>query len=590
MINDEAFPIDRPEKAQLNILKALLPFLKKHTWLIILASICLLISTLLISVQPLILRTAIDQYIVKGDFPGLIRISLFFLAFIVASFGFNYAGTYTSYLLAQRTIIDLRHAIFSKLLTLSIAFMGRTPLGVLITRSTNDTENLNELMSSGALQLINNIILLLSTIIFLLYLNPKLALISLFLLPIVIVLIIVFSKILRQAYLISRNNLTRINIYLQENLSGVSLIKIFGRKTRNTEQFEKIANDYKQSVYNALSKDILFNQLINISSYLSRIAVILFGGYMVMKGETTIGVIPAFLAYLEHFYQPLRDLGERFNIIQDAAASMTKISTILDNDEVVPEIPHPIITPIEGKISFDRVSFKYDTIKVLDEVSFHIKKGEKIAIVGPTGAGKSTIMNLLLRFYDVENGSIAIDGIDIRDYRLSHLRSNMAIVLQDVFIFKESIRNNITLGNPNITDEAIIEASQYLNAYDFIMNQPRGFETELSVEGSNLSHGQKQLIAFVRTLVHNPKILLLDEATSSVDTQTEKLIQLGIEKLMHGRTSIVIAHRLSTIIKSDRIFVIQQGKLAEAGNHHELLQKKGIYYQLYTTQFAQDFS
>lgn len=587
MIPDESW---QPEKAQLSILTSLLPYLKKHRSLIFLAGTCLLLSTILSSVQPLILRTAIDQYILKNNYPGLVRISMIFLVFVISSFFLNYAGTYTSFLLAQRTIIDIRNDIFRKLLTLSVSFLGKTPLGVLITRTTNDTENLNELMSSGALQLINNIILLLSTIAFLLYLNWKLTLISLFLLPVVIVLIVVFSKMLRQAYLVSRNNLTRINIYLQENLSGVSLIKIFGRKTKNTDIFKKIATEYRISVYNALRKDILFNQLINMSSYLSRIAVILFGGYMVIRGDATIGTIPAFLAYLEHFYQPLRDLGERFNIIQDAAASMTKISSILNNTDTVPELDTPSQNPIEGKISFEDVSFKYDTQWVLDKVSFSIAKGEKIAIVGPTGAGKSTIMNLLLRFYDVEEGKILVDGVDIRNYELKHLRSNMAIVLQDVFIFKETIRNNITLGNPSISDETIVKAAQYLNAYDFIMNQSKGFETELSVEGSNLSHGQKQLIAFVRTLVYNPKILLLDEATSSVDTQTEKLIQQGIEKLMQGRTSIVIAHRLSTIINSDRIFVIQKGALAEVGNHSELLRKKGLYYQLYTTQFAQNFT
>lgn len=587
MIPDESW---QPEKAQLSILTSLLPYLKKHRSLIFLAGSCLLLSTILSSVQPLILRTAIDQYILKNNYPGLVRISLVFLFLTITSFFLNYAGTYTSFLLAQRTIIDIRNDIFKKLLTLSVSFLGKTPLGVLITRTTNDTENLNELMSSGALQLINNIILLLSTIAFLLYLNWKLALISLFLLPVVIVLIIVFSKMLRQAYLISRNNLTRINIYLQENLSGVSLIKIFGRKNKNTDIFKKIATEYRSSVYNALKKDILFNQLINMSSYLSRIAVILFGGYMVIKGDATIGTIPAFLAYLEHFYQPLRDLGERFNIIQDAAASMTKISSILTNTDTVPELEAPIQNPIEGKITFKEVSFKYDTQWVLQRVSFDISKGEKIAIVGPTGAGKSTIMNLLLRFYDVEEGKIMVDGLDIREYGLNYLRSKMAIVLQDVFIFKETIRNNITLGNPNISDESIVKAAQYLNAYDFIMNQSKGFETELSVEGSNLSHGQKQLIAFVRTLVYNPKILLLDEATSSVDTQTEKLIQQGIEKLMQGRTSIVIAHRLSTIINSDRIFVIQKGALAEVGSHSELLNKKGLYYQLYTTQFAQNFT
>lgn len=577
----------QPEKAQINILKSLYPYLKKHKWLIILASFCLLISTILTSVQPLLLRSAVDSYIVPSDYPGLVRLSIIFFFLICGSFIFNYAGTITSFLLAQRTIIDLRHAIFKKLLTLSVAFMGKTPLGVLITRTTNDTENLNELMSSGALQLINNIILLISTVIFLLFLNAKLTLIALFLLPVVIALIVYFSKVLRQAYLISRNNLTRINVYMQENLSGISLIKVFSRKELNTALFKKITSDYKQSMFNALRKDIMFRQLINMSSYISQIAVILFGGYMVMTGETTIGTIPAFLAYLTHFYNPLRDLGERFNIIQDAAASMTKISTILHNNDIVDEIEQPVETAIKGNISFEKVCFRYDAQWVLNQVSFNIQKGEKIAIVGPTGAGKSTIMNLLLRFYDLEKGSIKIDGVDVRDYKLKHLRSNMAIVLQDVFIFKDTIRNNITMGSKDISDEAIMKAAKYLNAWNFIMDQPQGLDSELTVEGSNLSHGQKQLLTFVRTLVHDPKILLLDEATSSVDTQTERLIQQGIEKLMKGRTSIVIAHRLSTIINSDRIFVIEKGALAETGSHQDLLKKRGLYYQLYSIQFAQ---
>jgi len=583
-------PSFSPEKAQLSILRSLKPYLKRHLSLITLSGFCLLLSTLLTSVQPLILRSAIDDYIMKGNFPGLIQVSYLFLVFILSSFFLNFAGTYSSFLLAQRTIIDIRRDIFKKLLTLSVSFLGKTPVGVLITRTTNDTENLNELMSSGALQLINNIILLLSTILFLLYIHWRLALVSLFILPVVIMLIIIFSKLLRQAYLISRNNLTRINIYLQESLSGVSLIKIFGRKELNSRIFSEIAHEYRKSVLEALRKDILFNQFINFSSYLSRVMVILYGGYMVIQGQTTIGTIPAFLAYLEHFYRPLRDLGERFNIIQDAAASMTKISTILHNTETVLEIPSPKKPKVSGDISFKQVSFKYDTQPILQKVSFHIKQGEKIAIVGPTGAGKSTIMNLILRFYDIDEGSISIDQVDIREFDLMHLRSNMAIVLQDVFIFKDTIRNNITLGRKDISEERIIEASKYLNAYDFIIKQPKAYDTELTVEGSNLSHGQKQLIAFVRTLVHDPKILLLDEATSSVDTQTEKLIQQGIEKLMQGRTSIAIAHRLSTIINSDRIFVIDHGHIIEEGNHQKLLEKKGFYYQLYTTQFSQNNS
>jgi ATP-binding cassette subfamily B multidrug efflux pump len=292
--------------------------------------------------------------------------------------------------------------------------------------------------------------------------------------------------------------------------------------------------------------------------------------------------------YIDFFYNPLRDLGERFNILQDAAVSMAKIGTVLYNQDVIPETITPEKCEFEGTIAFEDVTFAYEEQKVLDNVSFTIKQGEKIAIVGPTGAGKSTMMNLILRLYDIKEGTILVDGQDIKTFSLHDLRSHMAIVLQDVFIFKGTVLENITLGREDISEEKVIDAAKYLNAHDFITNLSSGYQTELNTEGSNLSLGQKQLISFVRALVFNPKILLLDEATSSVDTTTERIIQEGIEKLMKDRTSIVIAHRLSTIIKSDRIFVIKNGKIIEEGNHKDLIEKKGFYWDLYTTQFGEE--
>jgi len=584
----ESIKVDDIKKASLNILTNLKPYLSKFKGLIVVTLTANLVITLLSSIQPLIVKTAIDVYIKPKNFPGLFRLSFIFLGLIVLIFLLNLLATYVSYVIAQRTVIQIRKDIFSRLLVLSNSFLGKTPIGVLITRTANDTENLSELMASGALQLINDFILLFVTVFVLLFFNLHLAMITLLISPLVVVLIIIFSRILRAAYEKARNNLTKLNIFLQENLSGISIIKLFNRRDLNNQQFQAISQQYQHSVLDAVRKDVLFNQVINFSSYLSKISVILFGGLMIIKGTITVGTFIAFFMYMDYFYNPLRDLGERFNILQDAAVSMAKIGTVLYNQSVIPETNNPQNCDFQGTITFEDVTFAYEEQNVLDHVSFSIQRGEKIAIVGPTGAGKSTMMNLILRLYDLKQGTILIDEQDIKTFSLHDLRSHMAIVLQDVFIFKGTVLENITLGREDISEQMVIEAARYLNAHDFISNLSYGYKTELNTEGSNLSLGQKQLISFVRALVFNPKILLLDEATSSVDTATERIIQEGIEKLMKGRTSIVIAHRLSTIIKSDRIFVIKNGKIVEEGNHKELIERKGIYCDLYTTQFGEN--
>jgi ABC-type multidrug transport system fused ATPase/permease subunit len=536
----------------------------------------------------MILRTAIDSYILKGNYPGLLNLSLILLGLIVSNYIFSFLGIYISFIISQRVIFRLRMDLFNHILRLAISFLNRTPVGVLITRVTNDTESLSDLISGGGLQLINDFILLALTTAFLIYINWQLTIIALIITPFLVYIIIYFSRLLRIAYSLARDRLTQLNIYLQENLSGISIIKIFGRKDLNFSKFDEIAQKYRDAVYNALHKDILFNQIVNFSAYISNTLVIIFGGLMVINGRTTIGTLPAFLMYLQYFYNPLRQLGERFNILQDALSSIDKISTILKNKEIIPEPEKPLEIEIKGEIEFKNVTFAYENEIVLNNVSFKIKPGERIAIVGPTGAGKTTIMNLILRLYDVNDGEILIDSVNIKHLRSDVLRKNIAIVLQDVFIFKGTLLENITLGRTDIPIENVYKAAKYLNAHDFIMSLPNGYDTELTSEGSNLSLGQKQLISFVRALVYNPKILLLDEATSSVDTNTESLIQEGIEKIMKGRTSIAIAHRLSTIIGCDRIFVLDRGKIIEEGNHEELINKRGFYYELYTTQFNEE--
>ena len=575
-------------KGSISSLRKLIPYLKPNIVFFVVALVSMLISTFASALQPMILRSAIDNYILKGNYPGLIRLSIIVISLAVTTYCFTYVGIYTSFIVAQRAIKSLRMDLFKKILNLSVSYLGKTPIGVLITRITNDTENLSDLISGGALHIINDFILLMLTTGFLIYINFRLAMIALIISPFLVLVLIYFSRLLRVAYGIARDNLTKLNIYLQENLSGVSIIKIFGRIDHNSMVFKKISKNYKDSVFYALSRDIMFNQIINFSSYISNILVVIFGGIMVIKGQATIGTLPAFLMYLQYFYMPLREMGERFNILQDALASIDKISLVLDNQDIIPEPINPSEVTINGEVEFKDVLFSYEDEVVLDKISFKIKAGERVAIVGPTGAGKTTIMSLILRFYDVKGGTILIDGVDIRDLSSKRLRKNIGIVLQDVFIFKATLLENITLGREDISQERVHEASRYLNVEEIIKTLPNGYETELTTEGSNLSLGQKQLISFVRALVFEPKILLLDEATSSVDTNTEKLIQEGIEKLMKGRTSIVIAHRLSTIVNSDRIFVIDKGRIAEEGNHEELIKKKGMYYDLYTTQFAEN--
>jgi ATP-binding cassette, subfamily B, multidrug efflux pump len=578
---------DVQNKPSISVLKDLMPYLKTVQGTLIATMIYLLIATLTATVVPLLLKAAIDDYIVPKDFQGLLFIGLYSLLLIIGTYIFQYLGTYYSFVAAQKIVLDLRKDIFHKLLTLSNQYLGKTPLGVIITRTTNDTEKLSELMSSGAVQLVNDVILLIVTLFFLFSTNVTLSLYSLFLTPLVVWSVVFFSKLLRKSYDRARNKLTQLNINLQENLSGISIIKIFNRQKKNRTYFDAISEGYGDATYRALKQHTYFNQTINICSFISRITVVVAGSYMVVKGTSTIGTLTAFLFWVNYFYQPLRDMGERFNILQDAASSMGKIGNILHCQDTILDkaLPSPTPPVFEGKIEFQNVVFRYSEEKdILKNVSFTIEPSQRIALVGPTGAGKSTIMNILLRLFDIESGSVYIDGQEIRSLPLQELRSNMSIVLQDVFIFKGSVRENITLGQ-DIPIEKIIKASKYLNAHSFITALPKGYDTMLSSEGSNLSHGQKQLISFIRALVHNPRILLLDEATSSVDTYTEKLIQEGINKLMQGRTSIAIAHRLSTITSCDKIFVIDKGKIIEQGNHEELLAKKGFYYDLYTTQF-----
>lgn len=586
----EAYEFSESRTADLNVLKHLIPYIKRFKWLVFLSLFTSLTATFVTAIQPKLMKTAIDVYILNNDFPGLLRLGYLLIGLLVLSFSFNFLRTYATYLLAQNTILGLRSDIYRQLLLLSDAYLSKTPLGVLITRTANDTENLSELMSAGAIELINDFILLSISVIILFTINWQLTVIALFFSPFVVVTIFFFSRILREAYNKARNNLTWLNIFLQENLSGISLIKLYSRKVLNGNDFKHISNEYKNSVLTALSKDILFNQIINFSSFLSRLLVIFVGGWMILNDKISLGSLPAFLMYVEYFYNPLRNLGERFNIIQDAAVSMTKINTVLNQKEIIPDPLTPNNQQIIGNIEFDHVGFGYVEQEVLHKISFSIKQGQRIAIVGPTGSGKTTIMNLILRLYDVKDGSIRLDGVDIRDYSLSYLRSHIAIVLQDVFIFKGTVLENITLGRTDISEDEIIDAAKYLNAHDFIMQLPKGYRTEINTEGSNLSLGQKQLISFIRALVIKPKILLLDEATSSVDTHTERLIQEGIEKLMQGRTSIAIAHRLSTIIHSDRIIVLRDGNIIEEGSHDQLIDLHGFYWKLYTTQFSKELT
>ena len=452
------------------------------------------------------------------------------------------------------------------------------------------TESLNEMYTGVLVNLLNDIFILLGIIIIMFTMNVKLTLISIFFLPFVFILALIFRKVIREVYRIARTQLAIINTSLNENITGMSTIQIFNKEEQMSEEFNEKNKDYLDTSMREVRAFAIFRPGIEIIKYLGMASLLFIGGKDVINGVLSFGVLYAFIDYIQRFFEPILDLTDKYNILQSALASSEKIFAILDEEIEVKNSDNPIETHgFKGEIEFKNVWFSYDNENwVLKDISFKISPGEMVAFVGATGAGKSSIMNLITRFYDIQKGDILIDGINIKDYDIYSLRKNIGVVLQDVFIFSGDIKDNIRLNNTDITDDEIVRIAKYVNANHFIELMPDGYESEVMERGSTLSTGEKQLLSFARTLAFDPSILILDEATSSVDTETEILIQDALDKLTSGRTTIAVAHRLSTIQNSDKIIVLNKGVIEEIGNHQELLNNKGIYYNLYKLQYQEE--
>lgn len=518
---------------------------------------------------------------------GLLVAAVIYLLAIVASFGVLYAQSFLMQWMGQRILSDLRLEIFTHLQSLQVQFFDRSPVGRLVTRVTTDVDALNELFTAGLVAIFGDIVLLVGIVGVLFWLNWRLALVTFAILPLLVMLTGWFKSKARDSFREVRVKIARINAFLQEHITGMSIVQLFGRERRALADFEEINDEHRIANVKAIVYYAIFYPGVELIEAIGLGLILWYGGLRVIAGALSVGALVSFLQYAQRFYQPLADLSDKYNILQAAMASSERIFKLLDTQSTITSPPNGYgPAEVRGEVEFDQVMFSYVPGEtVLRGLSFRAAPGETIAVVGHTGAGKSTLANLLLRFYDVDSGGVRLDGVDVRQWNLSRLRRSVAIVLQDVFLFSGTIAGNLRLGQPEISDEVLRAAAREVNAEAFIERLPGGYDAQVRERGAGLSVGQKQLLAFARALAFNPSVLILDEATASIDTETEQLIQAALERLLVGRTSIVIAHRLSTIQRADRILVMHRGELREHGTHQELLALRGVYYKLYQLQF-----
>ncbi|NUO18699.1 ABC transporter ATP-binding protein [bacterium] len=543
---------------------------------------------------PWLSKIAIDKYIANGDMPGLIKIVVLFVGVAAVSAALRWSQVYLTGEAGQIIMYRLRRDVFEKLQRLSVPYFDRNPVGRLMTRVTSDVQALYELFGSGMVAIFGDVFTLVGIMIVMFAINWKLALLTLTVVPILIVVTFAFRKKVRDLYRQTRSQISGLNGYLQENITGMRVVQLFGREEHNYQRFQEQNGALKNTYLDTIFFYALFFPGVELISALAIAAIIWGGGTMMIAGTVTVGTLVAFLQYVERFYRPVRDLAEKYNILQAAMAAAERVFHVLDEPIQVSDsrsLDKPTAASDAPFIEFRHVWFAYKPDEwILQDVSFAVRQGESIAVVGATGAGKTTIISLLQRFYDVQKGEILIKGRDIREYPLAELRSMLGIVLQDVFIFAGNIADNIRYGKPDATEEDVKAAANLVFANRFIDKLPGGLAEPVVERGATLSTGQRQLLAFARALLRKPELLILDEATASIDTETEQLIQQAIERVLEGRTSIIIAHRLSTIQSCNRILVMHHGKLREEGTHEELLRLGGIYYRLYRLQFGQSES
>lgn len=566
----------------------LIAYMKPYAHWVIFALLLVLGLTAFDLYRPMLVGDAIDTFGANGDYDVIIATAIKYAVVLALSFAFNIAQTWILQKTGQNIILQMRKDLYRHIQSLGSRYFDITPVGKLVTRVTNDVEALNEMYSGILVQLFRNIVKIVGLAGVMLVLDVRLAAISFVLMPLVIGLTVLCQKIARNIYRLYRTRLTDINTFLSEHLSGMKIIQIFGRQERKFEEF----HDKNTKLYKAFYREMLmyavFRPLIYILSILSLMIVLWFGSRNVFDEIISVGTLYIFSNYIRSFFDPIQELAEQFSTLQSSIASAEKIFTVMDEDEFIPEVENPKQPDkITGKIEFDHVWFAYDGENyVLKDVSFVINPGEKVAFVGATGAGKSSILNLIGRYYDIQKGHIYIDGIDIRQLSKKQLRSAIGQMQQDVFIFEGDVAYNIRLNDNNITDEQVKEAAEYVNASHFIEKLPQGYHEPVTERGATFSAGERQLLSFARTLAHNPSILVMDEATANIDTETEILIQEALEKLMDGRTTIMVAHRLSTIQHADCIMVMHKGRICERGTHRELLEQDGIYRKLYEMQIS----
>ena len=592
------------------LMRRLLAYLRPY-WLVVSAAlVAIVLYGILQALPPYLLKVEVDRYldpVSRAKLPavldrflsphplvGIAQIAfVLFLPTVLLTFLLEFAQSYAMQLVGQRVMYDLRQQIFAHLQRLQLSFYDRNPVGRLVTRVTSDVDVLNELFASGMVAIFGDFFTLLSIVVVMLTLNWKLALLTFSILPLIVLVTVAFRKAVRESYRRIRGAIARINAYLQEHITGITVIQLFNRESRSFEEFEKVNRVHMEAYKDSILAYGLFFPAVEFLGVLAVAIIIYRGGGMALAGLVTVGTAIAFIQYSQRFFRPIQDLSDKYNILQAAMASAERIFKLLDTPVTIADPPRPV--PLEnpqGRVEFRGVGFAYrDDHRVVENVSFTVEAGETVAIVGHTGAGKTTLTSLLLRFYDVQEGAVLFDGVDIRHLRLRDLRRNFGMVLQDPFLFFGTIAGNIRLGTEGISDARLREVARQVNILDFVESLPGGLYEPVKERGATLSVGQKQLLSFARALAHNPRVLILDEATSSVDPETESLIREALRRLLENRTSLVIAHRLSTIQNASKIVVMHKGHVREIGTHQELLERRGIYHKLYELQYKdQDLS
>lgn len=571
-----------------SLLKRVFQYVKPYRGIFIWSVILTILLAIVAPVRPFLIKYTLDNYILKGEYNGLLMMTVVMLVLLVIQSVIQYSHTLLTNTLGQSAIRDLRINVFNHITRLRLKFFDKTPIGQLITRTVSDLETISDIFSEGLIVIIGDILQVIAIIGVMLYSDWALTLMVLLPMPLLIIATSIFQKAIKSAFQEIRTEVSNLNTYLQEHITGISIIQYFAREEQEYRKFKKINARYRDANIRSNWYYSIFFPVVEIISAMSLGLLVWYGAKSILAKplDVTPGTIAEFILYISMLFRPIRELADKFNTLQMGMVGAERVFKVLDTQEMTVNTGTYAPAKLKGSISFDKVWFAYNEENyVLKNLSFEVKAGQTVAMVGATGAGKSSTINILNRFYEIQKGEIRVDGINIDQYELGYLRNNIATVLQDVFLFSDTIFNNITLNNPAITMEEVVDAAEKVGAHEFIERLPGGYQYNVMERGATLSAGQAQLISFIRALVYNPTILVLDEATSSVDTETEMLIQNAIDRLMKGRTSIVIAHRLSTIQKADQIIVLDKGEIKEIGNHQELLKLDGYYRRLYDLQF-----